>query len=130
MRLRAGIALVLWLAVGAAAVGAQQPESADPILDRYRAEKSIEVGRYYLKKGNYDAAIERFQEAALLNPVLARPHRLLGEVYEKKGEKREALASYQKYLEILPSARDADAVRKRIARLARQLERGARRRSD
>ncbi len=92
-------------------------------FDPYRAEKNVEIGRYYLKKGNYDAAIERFEEATRYKPRFAIPQRLLGEAYEKKGDKAQALQAYQKYLEILPHAADADKVRKRIARLARGLDR-------
>ncbi len=107
---------------------AQQPPEA-PAYDPYHAEKSIEVGRYYLKKGNYDAAIERFQEAVRYKPNFARAYHLLGETYEKKGDKAEAVKAYQKYLEIVPSAEDAGKVRKRIDKLSRDLQRAARRRS-
>jgi tetratricopeptide (TPR) repeat protein len=101
----------------------------DPTFDPLHAEKSIEIGQYYMKKGNYDAAIERFQDAAGYKPNFALPYRLMGEAYEKKGEKAQAVKSYQKYLEILPSAEDGGKVRKRIAELSRELKRAARRRS-
>ncbi len=120
----------------AAALGAQvqtrtppaPPPSDDPpppegTFDPYRAEKNVEIGRYYLKKGNYDAAIERFEEATHYKPRFAIPERLLGEAYEKKGDKTQALQAYRKYLEILPHAADADRVRKRIGRLAREVDR-------
>jgi len=104
---------------------AQQEQTFDP----YRAEKSVEIGQHYMKKGNYDAAIDRFQDATRYKPGFARPYRLMGEAYEKKGEKVEAVKSYEKYLEILPSAPDAGNIRKRIEKLTRQLERDNRRRS-
>ncbi len=81
-----------------------------------------------MKKGNYDAAIERFEDAARSKPNFAQPYRLLGEAYEKKGAKAEAVKAYQKYLEILPSAGDAGKIRKRIAQLNHELERAAARR--
>ncbi len=100
------------------------PEAGRP-YDPYHAEKNLEIGQYYLKKGNYDAAIDRFQQAARLKPNFAKPYLLLGEAYEKKGEKAEALKSYKKYLEILPAAEDAAKVRKRIEKLTRELEHAA-----
>ena len=103
----------------------QDPSAYDP----YHAEKSLEVGMYYFKKRNYDAAIERFQEAARYKPNFARAYHLLGEAYEKKGDKGEAVKAYRKYLEILPSAEDAGKIRKRINKLTREQERAARRRS-
>ncbi|MFY9585068.1 MAG: tetratricopeptide repeat protein [Candidatus Acidiferrales bacterium] len=119
--------LVLLLLAYAAGARAQSPP--EPPFDPLHAEKNIEVGNYYMKKGNYDAAIERFQEAARLKPNFARPYRLLGEAYEKKGDKAEAMKAYRKYLEILPAAEDAGKIHKRVEKLSRELERAARRRS-
>src|SRR4029077_15247582 len=36
-----------------------------PTWDPLRAEKDLEVGQYYMKKGDIDAAIDRFQDATL-----------------------------------------------------------------
>src|ERR1700737_2968039 len=91
------------------------PAPPEPVFDPLHAEKSIEVGTFYLKKGNYDAAIDRFMDATHFQPKLARPWRLLGETYEKKHDNANAIDSYKKYLEILPSAVDAAKVKKRIA---------------
>jgi tetratricopeptide (TPR) repeat protein len=100
----------------------QEQNPAEQPFDPYHAEKSIEIGLYYMKKGNYDAAIERFQDAASRKPNFARPYLLLGEAYEKKGDKASALKSYEKYLEILPRAADAKRVRKRIEKLSREIQ--------
>src|ERR1700682_5558219 len=91
------------------------PTPPEPVFDPLHAEKSIEVGPFYLKKGNYEAAIDRFIDATPVQPKLARPWRLLGETYEKKHDNVSAIDSYEKYLEILPSAVDAAKVKKRIA---------------
>jgi tetratricopeptide (TPR) repeat protein len=93
------------------------PTPPEPAFDPFHAEKSIEIGTFYLKKGNYDAAIDRFMDATHFQPTLARPWRLMGETYEKKHENVSAIESYKKYLEILPSAPDAATVKKRIATL-------------
>jgi tetratricopeptide (TPR) repeat protein len=77
----------------------------------------MEVGTFYMKKGNYDAAIDRFIDAAHFQPKLARPWKLLGEAYEKKHDNGSAIESYKRYLEIFPRAEDALKVKKRIATL-------------
>jgi tetratricopeptide (TPR) repeat protein len=102
---------------------AQQPQPEAPPFDPLRAEKNVEVGRFYLKKGNYHAAIERFKEALLYKPNYALPHKLLGEAFEKLRQPEAALTHYERYLEILPAAEDAAKIRKRIARLKQELER-------
>jgi Flp pilus assembly protein TadD len=70
-----------------------------------------------MKKGNYDAAIDRFEEAARYQPRLAKPWALLGETYEKKHDNVHAIESYKKYLELFPNAEDAAKVQKRITAL-------------
>jgi tetratricopeptide (TPR) repeat protein len=93
-----------------------------PAWDPLRAEKDLEVGQYYMRKGDVDAAIDRFQDATLAKPGYAVPFRFLGEAQEKKGLKKPAIKSYQRYLELYPRAEDADKIRKRIEKLYRDLE--------
>jgi tetratricopeptide (TPR) repeat protein len=97
-----------------------EPSSAEPAFDPLRAEKSIEVGNFYLKKGNYAAAIDRYEEAARLQPKLAKPYLLLGEVYEKKHDPFGALTAYRKYLELYRTAPDREKVLRRIEKLQKQ----------
>src|SRR5215471_16105227 len=42
---------------------ATQSSPDQPTWDPLRAEKDIEVGQYYMRKGDVDAAIDRFQDA-------------------------------------------------------------------
>jgi tetratricopeptide (TPR) repeat protein len=88
---------------------------AEPVFDPYHAEKSMEIGSFYMKKGKIDAAIDRFEEAARYQPALARPWKLLGEAYEKKHDYGKAAESYKKYLEVFPGAADAAQIKKRIS---------------
>jgi len=88
-----------------------------PTWDPLRAEKDLEVGQYYFKKGDVDAAIDRFEDAAAAKPGFAIPYRYLGEAYEKKGQKREAIKSYTRYLDLYPHAEDVAKVRKKIDKL-------------
>lgn len=98
---------------------------AEPAYDPYRAQKNVEIGTFYFKKGNYDAAIDRFEEATHYQPNLAKPWSLMAEAYEKKHDYRRASDSYKKYLEIYPSAPDAASIKKRIGQLERKQTRGA-----
>jgi tetratricopeptide (TPR) repeat protein len=116
-RWAATLAICAGLCAGAAGAAAQEEAPFDP----YKAEKNVEVGLFYFKKKNYDAAIERFKDALRFKPNFARPHKLLGQCYEKKRERQEAIVWYQKYLEILPGAEDAASIRKRIERLNREI---------
>jgi tetratricopeptide (TPR) repeat protein len=88
-----------------------------PVFDPYHAAKSIEIGTFYLKKGDYDAAIDRFAEAAHYQPKLAKPWKLMGEADEKKHMDAKAVESYKKYLEVFPHAADAAKITKRISEL-------------
>jgi tetratricopeptide (TPR) repeat protein len=99
-------------------------ESADdqPKWDPQRAEKDIEVGQYYMRKGDVDAAIDRFTDATVAKPGYAVPFKYLGEAQEKKGLKKPAAKSYQRYLDLYPKAEDAEKIRKRIEKLYKEAE--------
>jgi len=100
---------------------------SEPLWDPLHASKSIEVGIFYKKKGNYDAAIERFEDAARLQPGLARPFLLLGEVYEKKHDPVSAVTAYRKYLDLYHTAPDREDILKRIEKLENESRQADRR---
>jgi hypothetical protein len=70
---------------------ATQNAPDQPKWDPLRAEKDLEVGQYYMKRGDYDAAIDRFNDAIEAKPGYAIPFRWLGEAEEKKGVKKKAI---------------------------------------
>ena len=99
-------------------------ESAEdqPKWDPLRAEKDLQVGQYYMHKGDVDAAIDRFQDATLAKPGYAIPFRFLGEAQEKKRLKKPAIKSYQRYLDLYPKAEDGEKIRKKIEKLYKEVE--------
>jgi tetratricopeptide (TPR) repeat protein len=101
---------------------ATQNTPDQPVWDPLRAEKDLEVGQFYMRKGDLDAAIDRFQDATVAKPGYAIPFRFLGEAQEKKGLKKQALKSFQRYLDLYPHAEDGDKVRKKIDKLYREVE--------
>jgi tetratricopeptide (TPR) repeat protein len=118
------------------AAGAQAQKDADPsagvaasidITKPYEppaASKSVEIGNFYLRRKRYNAALSRFQEAAATDPYYAPAYLGLGKVYEKIGLKQKALDAYHKYLDGLPSEKQADEakdVHKAVDRLQRDL---------
>ena len=102
---------------------ATQNAPDQPAWDPLRAEKDLEVGQYYMKKGDLDAAIDRFQDATVAKPGYAIPFRYLAEAQEKKGLKKQAIKSYQRYLDLYPHAEDGDKVRKKIDKLYKDIQR-------
>lgn len=101
---------------------ATESAADQPMWDPLRAEKDLEVGQYYMRKGDVDAAIDRFQDATTAKPGFAIPFRYLGEAQEKKGLKKPAIKSYQRYLDLLPHADDAEKVKKKIEKLYKEVE--------
>jgi len=88
------------------------------------AVKSVEIGNFYLRRGQYPGALSRFEEARDTDPHYAPAYLGLGKVYEKLGFKQKALDAYRRYLDELPSDKDAinaRGARTAIARLERQL---------
>jgi len=93
-----------------------------PQWDPQRAEKDMEVGKFYMKKGDIDAAIDRFEDATVAKPGYAIPFLYLGEAYEKKGKKKPAVKAYQRYLDLYPHAEDAEKIRKKIEKLHQEID--------
>ncbi|HEX9760740.1 MAG TPA: hypothetical protein VGA40_07455 [Candidatus Acidoferrales bacterium] len=119
------ILLAVLLAVAAPAAAAQDAKEEEKPLDPVRAQKSYDVGLFYFKKKNYYAAISRFREAIEYKPNFALAYRMLGECHDKRKEFKPAVENYSQYLEILPDAEDAAAIRKRIEELNKEIEKAA-----
>ena len=84
------------------------------------AQQDVEVGMYYLHKGDIDAAIDRFLDAIQQRPNFAKPRLLLGKAYEKKHDNESAVKYYKEYLKVLPGAPDAKEVQKKIEKLSKE----------
>ena len=101
---------------------AAQSAEDQPKWDPVRAEKDLEVGQYYMRRGDVDAAIDRFEDAIEAKPGYAIPFRYLGEAQEKKGLKKQAVKSYKRYLELYPHAEDKEKIQKKIDKLYKEIE--------
>ena len=71
-----------------------------PAYDPFHAQQDVEIGTYYMHKGDVDAAIGRFEDAIRLKATFAKPRLLLAEAYLKKGDKPAAVKYYKEYLQV------------------------------
>jgi tetratricopeptide (TPR) repeat protein len=97
--------------------GVLAPET-DPSWDPFHAAQDMDVGKFYMDKGDWDAAITRFEDAIRLRSNFAKPREMMAEAYEKKGDKQEAVRYYKEYLQVLPNAPDAKKIQKKIEQLS------------
>jgi tetratricopeptide (TPR) repeat protein len=101
-----------------------QPQSTtsttatDSTYDPFHAEQDVDVGTYYMHKGDVDAAIPRFEDAIRLRANFAKPRLLLAACYEKKHEPATALKYYKEYLKVYPDAPDRKSIEKKIEKLS------------
>jgi len=82
-----------------------------------KSKKDVEVGSFYLKKGDLVGAADRFREATQYNDSNAAAWLMLGETEEKRNSVGKARAAYEKYLQLNPKAKDAAEIRKRLEKL-------------
>lgn len=85
-----------------------------------QAQKELQIGDFYFKKKGYRAAAGRYDRASKWQPDLADAYYKLGEAREKLDQPAQAVAAFQKFLELSPSARKAGEVKKKIAQLQKQ----------
>ncbi len=90
-----------------------KPKEYDPAA----AEKNLTIGDFYYKKGNYDAAVDRYLDALGYKPGFAKARDALQRACNK------ALEEHRAYVRRNPkaSADDLDYHRTRIARLEKAL---------
>jgi tetratricopeptide (TPR) repeat protein len=82
-----------------------------------QAQKELQTGNFYFKKGSFRAAAGRFREATRWNEGFSEAWLRLGEVQEKLHDPKAAREAYGKYLELAADAKNASEVRKRLERL-------------
>ena len=70
-----------------------------------QAEKEVKIGGFYLKKGSYLAAANRFQEATKWNPGYAEAYFWWGVAEEKLKDAKTAREAWSKFLELAPEPR-------------------------
>lgn len=85
--------------------------------DPHKAAKNVEVGDYYFKKGNYQAALSRYEEALEWKSNHALAAYQAAQCEEKLGQPDDARRYYEKYLTVLPKGPLAADARQALARL-------------
>jgi tetratricopeptide (TPR) repeat protein len=121
------VVLVVLLTGRAPALHAQDAAPKDQADRKYitpPAWKSVEIGNFYFRRKSYRGALSRYQEAIQTDPGYAPAYLGMGKVYEKMGLKKKALEAYQRYLDELPSEKQADEakdVHRAIERLQKEL---------
>src|SRR6266542_2570461 len=71
-----------------------------------QAEKDIQTGNFYFKKGSFRAAAGRFLDATKWNDGNAEAWLRLGETEEKLKDFKAAVEAYSKYLELAADAKN------------------------
>ena len=81
------------------------------------AEKWINVGNQYFKRGRYRAAENRYRGATKWNEGNAEAWLKLAETEEKLKDSAAAREAYTKYLEVAPDSKNAPQIRKKLEKL-------------
>jgi tetratricopeptide (TPR) repeat protein len=98
----------------------EEDKSNAPMVYSFNPVQSnhdVMIGDEYFKKGNYTAALGRYDDATKWNDGNAEAWLRLGEAQEKKSNPKAAREAYQKYLELAPDAKNAAEIKKRLAKL-------------
>jgi tetratricopeptide (TPR) repeat protein len=98
----------------------EEEASKEKIYNPMMAEKCVEVGNFYLKRKNYEAAIGRYLEALEYQPNLFEAFSALGRAYEKDGKPDKALSVYKDFLAKFPNSSKAPEFRSKAAKLEKK----------
>jgi len=87
----------------------------------FQPEAHAGLGLVFVDKGDHERAVEHFRKAvAQLSDTEPALYQLLGASYEKLEKWKEAVAAYEKYLELAPEGKLAPAIRSIIDQLRQQ----------
>ena len=84
-----------------------------------QADKEVRIGNFYLRKGKFRAAAQRYLEATRWNQNLAEAYVRLGEAQEKQKDWKAAREAYAKFVELAPDDRRSPEIRKKIEKLSK-----------
>jgi tetratricopeptide (TPR) repeat protein len=97
---------------------AEEDETLKPeefSLNPLEAQKNVTAGDFYFKtRKNYHAAARRYLRATKWDPGSAEAFLKLGECEEKLNDRQAAREAYEKYLELAPTSKNADTIRKKL----------------
>ena len=105
---------------------AQPPDEANPpeedesvapkkyVLNPLESERNIKVGNFYWAKGNYRAALNRYQDATRYNPSSPEAFFKVGEAEEKLKHKDAAKAAFQKVISLAPDSKLAHEAKRKL----------------
>ena len=79
-----------------------------------QAQTEIKIGRYYVKKGSYRAAAQRFLEATLWDPTNSDAFYELGKAHERAGNQKGKREAWAKFLELAPDDKRAAEIKKKL----------------
>jgi len=115
-----------WIDLGNALMDSQRFAEAIDAYDKALAlePKNVNVlvdqGTCYRGIGKFDKAVEQYQKAIKIDPGFPNAHRNLGVVLSADLHKnKEGIKEFQRYLEILPNASDAESIRQSIRELSK-----------
>jgi tetratricopeptide (TPR) repeat protein len=95
-----------------------EPGAAPPLEPNpARAKKDIDVGGFYLKKGDYKGALQRFRDATASDPTDVDAIFGLAETQRMMKNTAEAERNYQMYLAIVPNGPKAKQALKALKEL-------------
>jgi tetratricopeptide (TPR) repeat protein len=84
-------------------VSSSKPDDAPPVHDPARAKKDTEVGTFYLQTGNYEGALQRYQDATATDPTNVNAIFGLAESQRLLKKNADAARNYELYLDIVPN---------------------------
>jgi tetratricopeptide (TPR) repeat protein len=85
-------------------------------LNPMEAERSIRVGTYYMHKGKFRAALQRFELATRYNPSSPDAFFKVGEAEEKLKNEDAAKVAFTKVVHLAPNTKLAQEAQKKIGK--------------
>jgi len=91
------------------------------VHDPIQAKKSVEIGDFYLKRKNYDAAEKRYREAIAYNLQWDESYKKLVKLFEKQKDYHSAVEICQLFIKTNPISEKNRNFEKTISKLRKKI---------
>lgn len=98
----------------------RRPLVIQSIYDLYTIERKYADAKHFLTEGRLDFAIALAAQCHEVNPNFAPAHEILGQAYQAEGRTQEAIAAYNKAIELNPESVSAETYNQLGIALAEQ----------
>ena len=100
----------------------EEPEEAPLVPDPSKAREHVDIGDFYYRRANFEAAADRYREAILYHPRWPEAYEKLVKVLAEQKAFEEAIRTCEQFVQVNHSSSEVNRFKKRAEELKKEIE--------